>query len=93
MADGIDAGYTDWHNTYMPIRKPKKAAVATAPPNPDAQLRQAIADSGMSINALAKLAGISQPALQRYAAGNRDLYWASVVKLAVALGMEWRMPR
>lgn len=74
----------------MPTRQPEKPAL---PPGLDQQLRQAIAarlDAGESLNALAHAASVSQPTLQRYVAGTRDLHWQSVVKLAGELGLEWK---
>lgn len=54
----------------------------------DGQLRKAIADSGQSLNALAKASGVSQPVLSRFVAGQRDIYWATACKLAKELGLQ-----
>ncbi|MDA1056011.1 MAG: helix-turn-helix transcriptional regulator [Planctomycetota bacterium] len=52
------------------------------------QLRQAIEDSGESVYAIAKAAGIAQPVLHRFAAGERDLTLTTADKLLEYFGLE-----
>lgn len=45
-------------------------------------LRRAINESGLSINALSKECGVTQPALSRFVRGDRDIKLGSADKLA-----------
>ena len=51
-----------------------------------AGVRQAILDSGMSYNQIAKLAGIGQPQLSRYMSGDRDLTLIVASRVCEVLG-------
>lgn len=51
------------------------------------QLRQMIADSGKSVNAIARESGIPQPMLARFTAG-WDMRLATAEKLAAYFGLE-----
>jgi plasmid maintenance system antidote protein VapI len=53
-------------------------------------LREAIAQSGKSINDLARSAGVPQPVLHRFAKGERDLKLATADKLLDFFGLEVR---
>jgi plasmid maintenance system antidote protein VapI len=53
-------------------------------------LRDRIAASGMSINAIAKASGVPQPALNWFFKGERDLTLRTANKLARYLGLEMR---
>lgn len=57
------------------------------------QLRQAIKDSGLSVYAVAKGSGLSQPATLRFVAQERDLLLSSATKLSHFFGMEFTEPR
>ncbi len=57
------------------------------------QLRQAIKDSGLSVYAVAKGSGLSQPATLRFVNQERDLYLSSADRLAKFFGMELTKPR
>jgi transcriptional regulator with XRE-family HTH domain len=63
-----------------------------AQPNLDQQLRQAIRESGLSLNALGRRAGIDHGRLSRYVRGERDLTLAAVTKLCEALGLQLARP-
>lgn len=52
------------------------------------QLRRAIEDSGLSVTAIAKAAGIAQPVLHRFYTGERDLTLTTADKLIVYFGLE-----
>jgi predicted transcriptional regulator len=54
------------------------------------QLKQTIADSGLSVYKLAKESGVPQPVLHRFMAGEQDLKLATVDKLAGYLGLRLR---
>ena len=51
-------------------------------------LKKAIKDSGQSVTAIAKGAGIAQPVLHRFVAGERDLTLRTADKLLAYFGME-----
>lgn len=51
------------------------------------QLLQAIADSGLSVNRLAKDSGVEQSSLQRFVTGERDMRLSNANKLAACLGL------
>lgn len=51
------------------------------------QLRKAVNQSGMSGNALAKAAGVSQPAISRFLQGS-DIKFSAADKLAAYIGLE-----
>lgn len=52
------------------------------------QLRKAIEDSGKSVYAIAKAAGIAQPVLHRFCTGERDLTLTTADKLLEYFGFE-----
>lgn len=52
------------------------------------QLRQAIEDSGESVNAIARAADIAQPVLYRFYTGERDLTLTTADKLIRYFGFE-----
>jgi len=54
------------------------------------QLRQAIAESGMSRYALSKKTGVAQSVLSHFVNGQRSLTLPTAARLAEALGMELR---
>jgi len=56
------------------------------------QLRSAVRDSGMSVNAVAVTAGIPQPVLQRFMNGSRGLSLNTAQKLASAFSMRLTKP-
>jgi plasmid maintenance system antidote protein VapI len=51
---------------------------------------KAIEDSGKSVRSIALNAGISQPQLHRFVAGERDLLLEAADKVAKSLGLELR---
>ena len=51
------------------------------------QLRDAVHDSGLSINHIAFVAGIPQPVLQRFIRGGRDIRLDTANHLAAYFGM------
>jgi len=53
-------------------------------------LRQAIADSGLTVAAVARGAGIAQPVLHRFAKGERDLTLDTAEKLVRYFGLVLR---
>jgi plasmid maintenance system antidote protein VapI len=53
-------------------------------------LRQAIRDSGISINALAKKLGLHTPQLWEFASGRRDLSMVNADRLMDFFGLEVR---
>jgi plasmid maintenance system antidote protein VapI len=55
-------------------------------------LRQAIANSGESSNAIARATGVPQPTITRFLAG-ADMKLATAGKLAAYLGMELKAKR
>ena len=77
----------------------KKIARKTTPaasrkqPSLGDQLRKAIHDSGLSVYAVAKGSGLSQPATLRFVSKKRDLFLSSATKLAHFFGMELTEPR
>lgn len=52
-----------------------------------ADLKQAIRDAGVSLNELARRAGVSQGQLSRFVRGERNLSLESASKLMIALGL------
>lgn len=57
------------------------------------QLRKAVTDSGLSVYRIAKDSGVSQPALQRFIAGDRDnIRIDTADKLAVYFRMRLTPP-
>jgi GntR family transcriptional repressor for pyruvate dehydrogenase complex len=63
---------------------------ATTRPTLGETLRKAVQDSGDSIAAVARGAGIAQPVLHRFAGGERDLTLDTADRLARFLGLELR---
>jgi len=57
------------------------------------QLRQAIENSGLSLYAIAKGAGIAYPVLYRFASGERDLTLQTASRLAGYFGMRLTCPK
>ena len=53
-------------------------------------LRKAVREPGLSVNAVAKAAGIAQPVLHRFVTGERDLTLDTAQKLADYFGLELR---
>jgi len=53
-------------------------------------LRKAVEDSGMTVAAISRGAGIAQPVLHRFVSGERDLTLRTADKLAVYFGLELR---
>lgn len=56
------------------------------------QLRGAVSDSGLSVNAVARIAGIPQPVLSRFMSNERGLSLESAEKLAHAFSMRLTKP-
>jgi len=56
------------------------------------QLRQAVRDSGLSVSAVARGAGIAQPILHRFVAGERDLTLETASKVAAFFRMRLTRP-
>jgi plasmid maintenance system antidote protein VapI len=56
-------------------------------------LRQEVRESGESVNAVAKAAGVAQPVLYRFITGERDLTLETAQKLADHFGLELRKRR
>jgi len=54
----------------------------------DAELRKQIERSGVTVYALATLAGVTPQQVGRFVRGERDLTLATAAKLAQALGLE-----
>ncbi len=57
------------------------------------QLREAIADSGLTLYRIAKDAGIAYPVLHRFASGERDLTLETASRLADYFGMRLTRPK
>lgn len=53
-------------------------------------IKRAIRDRGENVTRLAKGAGVPQPVLHRFVAGERDLTLRTAEKLAAYLGLELR---
>jgi transcriptional regulator with XRE-family HTH domain len=51
-------------------------------------LRQAIKQSGLTLYAVAKTAGVDAPIVRRFMAGERDLRLATAAKLCEALNLK-----
>lgn len=64
-----------------------KKQAKKAPPTIAAQLRAAVADSGLSQYRIAKETGISQPIITRFVNGDRDMSLENAGKLADFLGL------
>lgn len=72
----------------MGKKQPKRPVTITK------QLRAAIADSGLSVYALAKASGVPQATLQEFVSDdNRDLRLSNLDKLAAVLCLELRQAR
>lgn len=56
-----------------------------------AAIRAELDRRGMSISALARAAGLTQPQLSTYLSGQRDLTGASLERIADALGLRWAL--
>jgi len=56
-------------------------------------LRQAIADSGLTLYRIGKGTGIAYPVLYRFASGERDLTLETASRLADYFGMRLTRPR
>jgi plasmid maintenance system antidote protein VapI len=63
---------------------------ATARPTMPDVLRRAVRESGRSVNAVAKAAGVAQPVLYRFMTGERDLTLDTAQRLADYFGLELR---
>lgn len=57
------------------------------------QLRQAIVDSGLSVYAVAKGSGVSQPVIARFVAGERDIRMATADQLFAFFQMRATAPK
>jgi len=57
------------------------------------QLRDAIRESGYSINSLANVWGIPQPVLSRFVSGQRGIGMDNANKIAAAFGMRLTKPK
>lgn len=57
------------------------------------QLRRAILESGLSVYAVAKGSGVSQPVIARFVAGERDVRMATADRLFAFFGMRATMPK
>ena len=57
------------------------------------QLRQAVQDSGLTLYAIAKGAGIAYPVLYRFASGERDLTLQTASRLTDFFGMRLTRPK
>jgi plasmid maintenance system antidote protein VapI len=57
------------------------------------QLRQAVRDSGLTLYAVAKGAGIAYPVLYRFARGERDLTLETASRLADFFSMRLTRPK
>jgi plasmid maintenance system antidote protein VapI len=57
------------------------------------QLRQAIADSGLTLYRVAKGSGVAYQVLHRFARGERDLTLETATRLADYFGMRLTRPR
>lgn len=57
------------------------------------KLKAAIAESGMTIYAVAQGSGVSHPILSRFLSGQRDLRLATAEKLAAFFGMTLTEPK
>ena len=57
------------------------------------QLRQAIADSGLTLYRVAKDSGIAYPVLYRFVSGERDLTLETASRLTEYFGMRLTRPR
>jgi predicted transcriptional regulator len=57
------------------------------------QLRQAILDSGLSVYAVAKGSGVSQPVIARFVAGERDIRMATADQLFAFFRMRATEPK
>jgi transcriptional regulator with XRE-family HTH domain len=68
---------------YLPVMGRKRQ-------KPEGVLRQAMADSGLSLNELSRRTGISTSQLSRFMRGERDIGFASGARLMEALGLELR---
>jgi plasmid maintenance system antidote protein VapI len=53
-------------------------------------LRKAVSDTGLTVNAAAKAAGVPQPVLHRFVTGERDLTLRTAQKLADYFDLELR---
>lgn len=62
-------------------------------PTMSEQLRQAIHDSGLSIYAVAKGSGASQPVVARFAAGERDIRLETADRLFAFFEMRATAPK
>jgi plasmid maintenance system antidote protein VapI len=57
------------------------------------QLREAIENSGRSINSIALAAGVPQPVLQRFMSGERDIRLETADKIADYFEMRLTKPK
>jgi transcriptional regulator with XRE-family HTH domain len=64
--------------------------MAKQPKPIDAALKAAIAKSGLTHYALAKVTGVTAGQLDRFMSGERDLRLSSASAIAAALGLELR---
>jgi len=56
------------------------------------QLRQAIADSGMSLHRISIESGVAYAVVHGFANGDRDIAFSSAEKIAVLFGMRLTVP-
>jgi plasmid maintenance system antidote protein VapI len=54
------------------------------------ELRRKVRECGLSVNAVAKAAGVAQPVLHRFMTGERDLTLSTAQRLADHFGLELR---
>lgn len=64
-----------------------------APPTLSAQLRAAIAESGLSHYRLAKETGVSQPIITRFVNGTRSISLETADRIAAYFGMVLSVPK
>jgi hypothetical protein len=67
---------------------PRRAAAPSQPAAFSEMLKQAIRDSGRSVESVASDAGLSPALLAGFMAGDRDIHMTTADKLARALGLE-----
>lgn len=72
--------------------KVKKKTTKSAEPTLSEQLRTAMLNSGLSVYAIAKGSGVSQPVAARFANGERDIRLETAGKLFAYLGMRATEP-
>jgi plasmid maintenance system antidote protein VapI len=68
------------------------AKVTEKPPDLADQLRQAIADCGLSLNALGRVSGVHQAQLSRFLRAERTLTLPAAARLCAYLGLQLTGP-